>query len=314
MAVRIRNCMRKIGTIGTERAARRFVDYLFSVGIESEAEPASAGNWSVWVIHDEQLDAAERELEDFLAEPTAARYEEGARDGRERFVRARKEEKRSRTRIIDVRTRWSSLSLAAVAAGPVTAVLMAASVLASIAGMVPQMQWIRSAFFITEYGGGGWTGWSSSLPEVYRGEVWRLITPIFLHFGIIHLFFNMMWLRSLGGAVETIDGWIVLILQVLVFGVAGNLAQLLWSGPLFGGMSGVVYGLFGYIWIRGKYDPASRLVLDRNTVIMMVVWFFLCLTGLMGPIANMAHAAGLVSGIAWASIRVRRIPFTNIRF
>ena len=65
------------------------------------------------------------------------------------------------------------------------------------------------------------------------------------------------------------------------------------------GMSGVVYGLLGYAWMKGRFDPGSGLLLHPQTVAMMLIWFFLCLTGLMGNIANTAHAVGLVLGIAW---------------
>jgi GlpG protein len=313
MAVPLANCMRKIGVIESEREAHRFVDYLFSAGIESEVELNRDGHWSVWVVHDEQLEEAETELGLFLRDPGAPRYVEGAREGRELFSRVQKEEARTKSRIIDVRTTWAAVSN--VAAGPVTAALMAASILVTIATLFPQLDWVREALSISGWKQrGGWITWDSTLPELRHGEVWRLITPIFLHFGIIHIFFNMMWLRTLGGAIELVDGWIVLLVQVLVFAIVSNLAQFYWSGPFFGGMSGVLYGLFSYTWIRGKYDPASRLALDKNTVTMMIVWFFLCMTGWLGPIANMAHAGGLVAGIVWATVRVRRIPFTDIRF
>jgi GlpG protein len=84
-----------------------------------------------------------------------------------------------------------------------------------------------------------------------------------------------------------------------------NVAQFLMSGPLFGGMSGVVYGLLGYVWMQGKFNPASNLHLQRQTVRLMIIWFFVCLTGLIGPIANTAHAVGAVMGIAWGYITAR---------
>jgi membrane associated rhomboid family serine protease len=67
-------------------------------------------------------------------------------------------------------------------------------------------------------------------------------------------------------------------------------------------MSGVVYGLLGYIWMKGKYDPGSRLFLHKTTVAFMISWYFLCFTGMFGPIANGAHTAGLVIGVAWGFI------------
>jgi GlpG protein len=64
-------------------------------------------------------------------------------------------------------------------------------------------------------------------------------------------------------------------------------------------MSGVIYGLLGYVWLRGKFDPASGLFLHPSTVTMMIIWFFACFTRWLGPIGNWAHAAGLVMGMAW---------------
>jgi len=67
--------------------------------------------------------------------------------------------------------------------------------------------------------------------------------------------------------------------------------------PLFGGMSGVLYGLFGYAWMKSRFEPGLGLWVDQGTVVILIAWFFLCMTGLVGPIANAAHAGGLVSGL-----------------
>jgi GlpG protein len=64
-------------------------------------------------------------------------------------------------------------------------------------------------------------------------------------------------------------------------------------------MSGVVYGLLGYVWIRGKFDPASGLYLHRSTVIMMLIWLVAGFARVLGPIANYAHLGGLLIGMAW---------------
>jgi GlpG protein len=81
--------------------------------------------------------------------------------------------------------------------------------------------------------------------------------------------------------------------------VISNLAQYLGKGPLFGGMSGVVYGLLGYVWMKGKNDPASGLFLHPQTVTMMLLWFFLGFTPVLPNIANITHGAGLFLGCAW---------------
>jgi GlpG protein len=71
-------------------------------------------------------------------------------------------------------------------------------------------------------------------------------------------------------------------------------------------MSGVDYGLLGFLWIRGKYDPRAGFELNPGSVKMMLIWLVLCYTGLMGSIANMAHTVGLLTGMAWGYYTARR--------
>jgi GlpG protein len=86
---------------------------------------------------------------------------------------------------------------------------------------------------------------------------------------------------------------------VFVIGIPSNLAQYMMAGPWFGGMSGVVYGLFGYVWMKGKYSPHEGMALHPQTVFYMIAWFVLCFTGWVGSIANSAHAVGLLMGMAF---------------
>jgi membrane associated rhomboid family serine protease len=143
------------------------------------------------------------------------------------------------------------------------------------------------------------------LVEISQGQIWRLITPIFIHFGFVHLLFNMLWLKDLGAMIEGRQGSRMFLALVMVVAVLSGLGQYLLVGPFFGGMSGVVYGLFGFVWMKSLFEPASGFRLHRQTVIMMIGWFFLCLTGLLGPIGNVAHGVGLVIGIVWGFISAR---------
>jgi GlpG protein len=128
---------------------------------------------------------------------------------------------------------------------------------------------------------------------------------MFLHFNILHLLFNMLWLRDLGSMIEARKGSWMFLLLVLVLAGTSNVGQYLLSGPMFGGMSGVVYGLLGYIWMQSKFNPASGLSLQPQTVTMMILWFVLCLTGMVGHIANTVHAVGLAGGIAWGFLEAQ---------
>jgi len=119
----------------------------------------------------------------------------------------------------------------------------------------------------------------------------------------------MLWLRDLGSMIEARQTSLQLALLVLFVAASSNVMQFYIGGaPNFGGMSGVVYGLLGYVWLRGKFDPGSGLFLHSATVTMMIVWFFVCLLGLIPHIANTAHAVGLVVGMSWgylSSLRYR---------
>src|SRR5690606_20479927 len=121
------------------------------------------------------------------------------------------------------------------------------------------------------------------------GELWRLVTPVLLHGSLLHLGFNMLWLYGLGSQIEAGRGTWPFLGLMLVFAVASNLTQYLWAGPHFLGMSGVVYGLFSYVWMQSRYMPKPDLWIDKGNAVILIVWLFLCMTGLLGPIANAAH-------------------------
>lgn len=172
---------------------------------------------------------------------------------------------------------------------PITAILLALSISVALLSNLGSNFQLIHFLFISEY--------SQGLSEILNGQLWRLFTPIIIHFGILHIAFNMIWLYQLGSAIEQHHSIKRMAVLVFLISVTSNLAQFLWSGPMFGGMSGVVYGLLGYVWIQGKFNPRAGIGLDQNIAIMMLVWFVICWLGLVGNIANMAHTIGLVAGV-----------------
>jgi membrane associated rhomboid family serine protease/TPR repeat protein len=134
---------------------------------------------------------------------------------------------------------------------------------------------------------------------IRRGEFWRLVTSMFPHVGIWHLAFNIYWLWVFGTLVEETFGHLKTAALILMFAIgSGSLEFALASGGV--GLSGVGYGLFGLLWILSKRDERFRDVIDRKTIELFVVWFFICivttLTNIM-PVANIAHGGGAVLGI-----------------
>ena len=148
---------------------------------------------------------------------------------------------------------------------------------------------------------------SPTLPEIFAGQYWRLVTPVFLHFSIFHIVFNMLWTWELGRLIEWRQGMVVLGGLTLTVSVVSNLAQYFVSGPVFGGMSGVIYGYFGYVWIQSLTNPSFGVRLNPAIVKLMLGWFLICWSGILEKlfglgIANTAHTAGLLSGIASALV------------
>lgn len=132
---------------------------------------------------------------------------------------------------------------------------------------------------------------------VKQGEIYRLVTPMLLHFNLMHIIFNLLWLKDLGKIIEGKFGSRQFLLFVLILSLTSNLLQYMVRGPLFGGMSGVVYGLLGYLWMAKTFKKEDILTLPKRDNYMMIGWFFLCFTGIFGPIANLAHGAGLTIGM-----------------
>lgn len=287
--------MRHLTHIDNPALAQRFSDFLYLQKIDNEIRPEEDGSCALWIYSDDDIPQAQKLLDEFLHNPNASHYLVAS--PRASFRRFEEQKQNQNSGIIDVRSQifGSSSKL-----GPVTITLIAISILVALISQLGRNTDAISYLFITDYQiSGNYLEWRRGFPEIMRGQVWRLITPIFVHFGFFHILFNMLWLKDLGGMLEQHEGAWLLLLQVLIIGALSNLAQYYWSGPSFGGMSGVVYGLLGYIWIRGKLDPYAKLILNPSVVTMMIVWFFLCLTGLIGPVANAAHAGGLGIGMLW---------------
>ena len=104
--------------------------------------------------------------------------------------------------------------------------------------------------------------------------------------------------------IETRRGSLRLLGLTLATAVCSNLAEYVYmvrfqhQFPLFLGMSGVGFGMFGYIWMKSRFDPTASIQIEGSLVFLFLAWLVLCMTGLIGHVANTAHAFGLLSGMA----------------
>ena len=146
--------------------------------------------------------------------------------------------------------------------------------------------------------------------KIKQGEVWRLFTPIFLHGDIFHILFNMAWAIIIGRQIESRIGVWKTILFIMITAAISNTAQYLMSGPNFIGYSGVLCGMFGFIWIRQRHCPWEEYDLERSTALFIFIFvmgvfslqvlaFFLNFFANIHfnlPIANTAHLTGGLTG------------------
>jgi GlpG protein len=288
--------MRLIGHLGEEKAARTFGDYLYVQGIENHLEHEKPEGWGIWINDEDKIEAAAALLAAFRLNPADAKYQAQAKVAPERRAEAEKGEAKYRKKVSDRRQLFRPLSNYGF--GPLTFGLIAISVVVFLLSRLGKDPQPILGLFMSDFTTAD-APFGASLPEIRHGQLWRLITPIFIHFSVLHILFNMLWLRDLGSMIEGRQSTWQLAILVLAIAVCSNLGQFWFAGPVFGGMSGVVYGLLGYIWMRGKFDPASGLFVHPSTVAMMIIWFFACFTPIMPHVANAAHAVGLVMGIAW---------------
>jgi len=299
--------MREIGVLDDSHQAERFVDYLLTRRIPALIRPTTKGQLAVWVRKEDQLDEARRELERFRLNPDDDLYRQAQVQAASLRAEAERLERdyQRRTNRLD-KAMSGQITLRSV---PVTSLMMA---LAIVLGLFNQFGFkdervepflIQSTETINNRKEGGPIALEERLrfhafADVKQGEIWRLVTPILLHFGPFHLLFNLLWLYDLGGKLERRIKSGQFVLLILVVAVGSNILQYVLGGfnPLFGGLSGVVCGLVGYTWIKSSREPELGLFIHPQTLALVMIYLVVCLTGIFGPVANIAHFAGLGLG------------------
>lgn len=142
--------------------------------------------------------------------------------------------------------------------------------------------------------------------DTFLAEPWRLLGPAFFHFSWLHIVFNTMWWWQLGGSIEKALGKGTLINLLLISAIFSNLGQFFVSGANFGGLSGVVYALVGFVWWYGYLAPEKGLSLSKPIIGFLLFWLLLGFVEVL-PVnmANTAHLLGLISGCLLAVFSVK---------
>ena len=139
-------------------------------------------------------------------------------------------------------------------------------------------------------------------------EFWRLVTPAFIHFSLMHIVFNCLWVYVLGKSIEQIHGMAIFLGLFIFTSILSNIAEYFFTGPsLFGGLSGFVYGMIGFVIVNELQLNKELYGLPPAFYLFAIIWLVLGFIGILelfglGSIANFAHLGGLIGGITYATI------------
>ena len=139
-------------------------------------------------------------------------------------------------------------------------------------------------------------------PEYIKdGQYWRLLTSMFMHFGLMHILNNMVVLGAVGQIVEKAMGHVKLLIIFLVSGMCGSVLSYIVSA----GASGAIFGLVGaLVWIvianRGFYEGISR----QQAVFMVILMIYYGVS--TQGVDNWAHGGGLVGGFVISIVLYRK--------
>ncbi len=281
--------MRSVGCLSSgdqrDQAVAFFAGHGVGVSIDAgEATP------EVWVLNEDAQVEARRLLASYLEDPTAAEVLEAVGKGEKQQTEAPSRQSRHQ-----VKGRQEAFKATVIRRVPVTFLLLGSALLVALLSRFGEDRVVLQPLLIEPMPATG--EWFAAIRS---GQIWRLFTPILIHFGLLHLLFNMLWLRDLGTMLEMALGKWRFALMVAVLAVVPNACEYLFGGGAnFGGMSGVVYGLLSYAYVRGRRDVTSGVFVAPQTAVMMGIWFLLCLVGVIPNVANVVHGVGFLIGAGW---------------
>ena len=309
--------MRSLGQIDGRKPTEQFVAFLLTQKIKTHIEGIEGrpDAWEVWVRNEDQLPEATKHLHAFKQDPADSRYESAMKEAT-RLLETEQKAKQAAARNI---RRMDTSGIPRMNRGPIPPLTLTLTILAIVVSLLseltrpsPNNKWgeavVNELSFVEP---AKWKESNDPAASLKRGEIWRVVTPIFMHGDMLHLAFNLFLLVSLGRLTERIQGTPKFAVFVLMLAVFPNLLQGLspqWLGgwPNFVGISGVVYGLFGYIWIRSSLHPEMGIMIPMPMVAIFIGLIVLGFAASMSEagrgwnLANLCHLGGLLVGIAVA--------------
>jgi GlpG protein len=310
--------MRHLADLKNKKHAESFVAHLLTLGISTHVEHegtikqsnGSRGEsdecWSLWVRDEDRLPEAIAEWNRFQSEPDNPKYSQAIQGARAIVQQKRTEQKLREKNIRTLRPTGNPMM-----GGRLPPLTLALVIICVVLGLV--------AGFANNLGPGNTLGriamqelkfvdmslyneTKDPAASLKKFELWRLLTPAFLHGDAIHLLLNMFSLASLGRLTEKLEGVGKYSILLIIMALGSHLPQGLlpsqfYGNPNFVGISGVVMGLFGYLAVKSRLRPDCGFFFPPDAYVMigmLLVLGFAMPNGL--GMANVAHLGGLVTG------------------
>lgn len=272
-----------------------FANYLLTLNIEAEVltesdttDPLTHNQQHIVYCQQDKIEQAKIEFERFIKKPFDQKYQQAAWQHGE-VVTVNNSES---TLLTSFRENFFSH------AGIVTLIVF---MLCWLFFLGSSLGWKHTLFNLIQF-------YPQLSLENFITEPWRIIGPVFFHFSWLHIVFNTMWWWQIGGSIEKTLGKGVLINILLISAIFSNLSQFFVSGSNFGGLSGVVYALVGFVWWYGYLAPEKGLSLPKPIVGFMLFWLVLGFVEILPVnVANTAHLIGLIAGCLLALYSVKSV-------
>ncbi|WP_163936457.1 rhomboid family intramembrane serine protease GlpG [Paraferrimonas sp. SM1919] len=268
--------------VDNPRFAQTFIDYMLSLQVTVKMQQGDDGIELLCL--EQQLAVVQQQWQQFINNPNDDKYLQASWDVGTTSPNFK---------YVKTSSYWLKIKRGA---GPLTlmVMLLCTVIFASIfVGLGNQVY--DSLFFFND------------LSKADFSQFWRFFTPSLLHFSLLHLLMNLLWWWLLGGLVERKLGTKELGLLLLAAGIVPSLLQYYLVGPNFGGLSGVVFGLFGYVWMIGTKAPKLGVAIPNSYLLFVIGWMVLGFMEVLDlNMANYAHLGGLIVGLLQGWLKVSR--------
>lgn len=286
----------EVGALPRRDLALKFADYLHEKGIKATVKPGFGASYSIYVANEKDVSTAKLELLRFGNNPFAKAYNQASWN-RGRTVKREKVMGSGGFLSFSLGTyRWTLFTAVSV----IEIICLVVFLLMLLPGLdntlLQALTWSRLEQITADF------------------QIYRVLTPALVHFGFLHIAFNLVMFEAFARPIERHFGLGKILYLVIAIALVSNIMQFIFlhapgmgnnTMTVFGGLSGVVYGVIGYMGILSRRsDLPSDLRLPPGLLLVSVL--FILFGFFLSGIANICHLGGLLMGMALGGLDFKR--------